>query len=137
MRDMELACWHCRRSSMEYDVRDCYRLTQSHHPGGWSLTGGERVFCVVCVHGGSQTCDASPYGKPIDTTLSWHPDGVGPISGHREGALLVDRFPVEDIQRLARLLGYGLLIDEIFTSVAASSGGPLAPFMVETMNGSD
>jgi len=75
-------------------------------------------------------------GKAIDANLSWHPDGDWPhLRALAKGALLLDRFPVEDIpstNRLARLMGYGLKALAELHGQGRVHGGPLAPFLVES-----
>jgi hypothetical protein len=68
--------------------------------------------------------------------LSWHGDGDWPhVRAVANGALIADRFPVEDAPstaRMARLLGMSLLAMADLHDQGLAHGGPLSHFLVET-----
>ena len=107
---------------------------------GWSLTGGQRVF-LRCIRPRWRTDPVilRRMAKGADSSASWHPSEDWPhLRVVLHGAILVDRFPVEDVastERLARLLGEGLAALQALHSRGLVHGGPLAPFLVETRNG--
>jgi hypothetical protein len=138
MRDMELA--HLSLPPVIDGVRRTRMLTMdaiSTTWEGWSLNGGERVF-IRCVR--PRWC-ADPVmlrrmARGSDPDLSWHPDGDWPhLRAVASGALLLDRFPIEDIpstERLARLLGGGLEGLAALHKQGRVHGGPMAPFLLES-----
>ncbi len=137
MRDMELA--HLALPPVIDGVRRTRLLSTdaiSTTWEGWSLTGGERVF-LRCVRPRWATDPVMlrRMGKPIATHLSWHPDGDWPhLRAIAKGALLMDRFPIEDIpstEKLARLMAYGLQELAQLHQQGRVHGGPLSSFMVE------
>ena len=137
MRDMELA--HLSLPPVIDGVRRTRMLTADAIATtweGWSLTGGERVF-LRCLRPRWATDPVMlrRMGKQTDTHISWHPDGDWPhIRAVAKGALLLDRFPIEDIpstERLARIMGYGLQELARLHEQGRHHGGPLAPFLVE------
>ncbi len=103
---------------------------------GWSVAGGERVF-LRCLR---PQWKADPVmrrrmSKHAGTQSSWHAEGDWPHLRHIcDGALVIDRFPVEDVAsttRLARILGGGLSALDQLHQKNDAHGGPLAAFLVE------
>jgi len=138
MRDMELA--HLSLPPIIDGARRTRMLAMdsiSTTWEGWSLTGGERVF-MRCLR--PRWC-ADPVmlrrmAQANGTALSWHADGDWPhLRAVVQGALLIDRFPVEDIPstgRLARLLGGGLESLAALHKRGRVHGDSLASFIVES-----
>jgi hypothetical protein len=103
----------------------------------WNLSGGERLF-LRCTR---PRWTADPVilrrmAQGANTHTSWHPSGDWPhLRLVANGALLTDRFPVEDVastERLARTLGEGLRALSELHERGQVHGGPLAPFFVES-----
>lgn len=103
----------------------------------WSLTGGERLF-LRCIR---PRWTADPVilrrmTRGASGDASWHPSGDWPhLRLVANGALLADRFPVEDVastERLARTLGEGLAALSELHERGQVHGGPLAPFFIES-----
>ena len=109
---------------------------------GWSLNGGQRVF-LRCIRPRWKTDPVMlrRMAKGTSDTASWHPAEDWPhLRTVSHGALLSDRFPVEDVastERLARLLGEGLKALQLIHEKGIVHGGPLAPFLVETVQDCD
>jgi hypothetical protein len=107
---------------------------------GWSVSGGERVF-LRCLRPRWHTDPVMirRMSKGTTTAASWHPDGDWPHTRVVcDGALLADRFPVEDMastSRLARLMGEGLGALAEVHHEGRVHGGPLAAFLVESKTG--
>ncbi len=114
----------------------------------WSTSGGQRLF-LRCLRSGWKEDPvmrrrmAQAVGQVMPGAmagaLSWHPDGDWPhLRVVAEGALVADRFPVEDApvtSRMARLLGGGLLSLQQLHDQGASQGSVLAPFLLEQPSG--
>ena len=106
---------------------------------GWSVSGGERAF-LRCVRPRWKTDPVMlrRMSKGTDDATSWHPDGTWPhLRVVADGALLIDRFPIEDVAStvlLARLLGRGLAELDRLHQQGKVHGGPLASFMIEGKN---
>ena len=137
LRDMELA--HLSLPPVIDGVRRTRMLTAdsiSTTWEGWSLSGGERVF-LRCIRPRWATDPVMlrRMGKTVESSFSWHPDGDWPhLRAVAKGALLLDRFPIEDIpstERLARIMGYGLKELAALHSGDRVHGGPIAPLLVE------
>ncbi len=140
MRDMELA--HLSLPPVIDGARRTRMLAMdaiSTTWEGWSLTGGERVF-MRCLRPRWSTDPVilRRMARSTDPSLSWHADGDWPhLRVVTNGALLLDRFPVEDIPstaRLARLLGGGLEALAALHKQGRVHGGQLAPFLVESVH---
>ena len=107
---------------------------------GWSVSGGQRVF-LRCIRPRWKTDPVMlrRMAKGTSEDASWHPAEDWPhLRTVLHGALLSDRFPVEDVastERLARLLGEGLNALHTIHEKGIVHGGPLAPFLVETRTG--
>lgn len=138
MRDLELA--HLALPPVIDGARRSRLLTTdaiSTTWEAWNLTGGERLF-LRCTR---PRWKADPVilrrmAHGADAHTSWHPSGDWPhLRLVANGALLADRFPVEDIastERLARTLGEGLQALSELHERGKVHGGPLAPFLVES-----
>ena len=110
----------------------------------WSTTGGQRLF-LRCLR--PQWRDdpvmrrrmAQAIGRVVPAQVSWHPNGDWPhLRSIAEGAMVIDRFPVEDAPvtaRMARLLGGGLESLAQLHTQQASHGGAIAPFLLEQPGG--
>ncbi len=137
LRDMELA--HLSLPPIIDGVRRTRMLSADAIATtweGWSLTGGERVF-LRCIRPRWSTDPVMlrRMGKTIDPDFSWHADGDWPhLRAIAQGALLLDRFPIEDIpstERLARIMGYGLQALADLHEKGRVHGQSIAPFLVE------
>jgi hypothetical protein len=107
---------------------------------GWSLRGGERVF-LQCLRPRwkSDPVVLRRMARGATHDASWHPTEDWPhLRCVVHGALLVDRFPIEDListHRLARIMGEGLAALRDLHSRGRIHGGALAPFLVESPQG--
>ena len=112
----------------------------------WSTTGGQRLY-LRCLRPRWQDDPvmrrrmAQAIGETglSSSPLSWHPEGDWPhLRALAEGALVVDRFPVEDApitSRMARLLGGGLRALSQLHAHGLTIGGDIAPFLLEQPSG--
>ncbi len=114
----------------------------------WSTSGGQRLF-LRCLRPSWREDPvmrrrmAQAVGRVLPGAmagaLSWHPDGDWPhLRIVAEGALVVDRFPIEDAPitgRMARLLGGGLESLQQLHTQGVCHRGPLAPFLLEQPSG--
>jgi len=114
----------------------------------WSTIGGQRLY-LRCLR--SQWKDdpvmrrrmAAAVGQQAPSAtvggISWHPEGDWPhLRAVAEGALVVDRFPVEDAPitgRMAWLLGGGLQSLAGLHEQGLTQGAHIAPFLLERPGG--
>jgi hypothetical protein len=111
----------------------------------WDTGCGQRVF-LRCLrqHWRNDPVMVRRMAKAVDrppNALSWHPDGDWPhLRLSVQGAMLIDRFPVEDAPvtiRMAQFLAGGLRSLEQLHERGLIHGGPIACFLIEAPSGTE
>lgn len=118
----------------------------------WDTAGGHRMFlrCLrrnwrddpVMLRRMVKTIGEMPHQHSGGISqVSWHPDGDWPhLRVVVDGALLADRFPVQDAPvtaRMARILAGGLQSLAHIHDHGRSHGGPMTHFLVEGRTGAE